>query len=252
MFDRIEKIDFFAVFPAGFYVFVVLFIDYQAFLSPDAFLGKSIWSPVLNLAETVGSKPINLALILFVCYLLGSSLRALPVKWVERLTPPFRLEFPYPDRLKKVLKELASNRKASDFDPERPPIITNDVEMSVFNYWKDTLCIGTHDAFAYYQTFEARTRFFAGMFWSGCIGTVGGTAVLFHRCVSDFPDKYIPLVLSVILVAVFGGQFRRVREQEAGVLVTLFAVHMQKRNISQQDSPPDQRERAPASRCPMK
>lgn len=248
MFDRIEKIDFFAVLPAGFFVFVVLFIDYQAFLSPDAFLGKSIWNPVLNLAEAVGSKPVTLALILFVCYLLGSSLRAFPVKWVERITPPFRIEFPYPEKLNNVIKELASNCKACDFELERSPIINNNVEMTVFNYWKDTLCIGAHDAFAYYQTFEARTRFFAGMFWSGCIGIVGGTAVLFFRGVSELPDKYIPFVLSVILVAIFGGQFRRVRVQEARVLITLFAVHMQKRKISQQDGPPDQRESAPASR----
>jgi len=236
MFDRIEKIDFFAVLPAGFYVFVVLFIDYHAYLAPKAFSGGTIWNPILSLAENAGNKPVILALVLFVCYLLGSSLRALPVKWVEQVTPPFRVEFPYPTKLKKALAELKADEKALCFNSEKPPCIGDAVEMSVFNYWKDTLCIEAHQAFAYYQTFEARTRFFAGMFWSGCIGVVGGIAVLRHTAANSLPDKSILLVLSLLIVAIFGSQFRRVREQEARVLLTLFAVHMQGRKSSQSGS----------------
>jgi hypothetical protein len=128
----------------------------------------------------------------------------LNIKWVERLTLPFRIEFPYSESLKKVLEDLAAARSASGFDPGKPPVIAGKVEMSVFNYWQDTLCIGTRDAFTGYQTLEARTRFFAGMFWTGCIGIVGGVVVLFHKFASGLPDRYIPLVLSIILVAVFG------------------------------------------------
>lgn len=234
MFDRIEKIDFFAVLPAGLYVFVVLVIDYHACLSPDVFSDGTIWSPILSLADNAGSRPVILALVIFVCYLLGSSLRALPVKWVEAVTPPFRTEFPYPQKLGKLLDNLKSGLKESEFNADGAPYIGDNITMSVFNYWKDTLCIEARQAFIYYQTFEARTRFFAGMFWAGCIGTVGGMPAFFHTAGDRLPDKSIILIFSLLIVAVFGGQFRRVREQESAVLFTLFTVHIQGRNFCEQ------------------
>lgn len=123
MIDRIEKIDFFAVLPAGVYTFVILFVNYKALLEPNVFLNKSIWFPILSLAKGVGTKPVLLALILFVCYLLGSSLRALPVNLVESFIPPFRVKFPYSDNLKKVLETLAMSPSMTGFDPQKPPII---------------------------------------------------------------------------------------------------------------------------------
>lgn len=246
MLNRIGKVDFFAVLPAGFYVFVVFLIVFGLATSPTTGTTISIWKPISDLVATAVGKPVTLVLVLFGSYLIGSSLRAFPVKWAEKATPPFRLEFPYPLELQRVISELEKQKEASGFNPNKSLSISDDLKMSVFNYWKDKLCMKSPDGFSYYQSFEARTRYFAGMFWAGCIGVIGGLIIIFQIPNGSLDQKFGVLVLSIMIMVVFGGQFRRVREQEARVLVSLFAVLQQDCVTSQQVNAGDGKKRGGA------
>jgi len=67
------------------------------------------------------------------------------------------------------------------------------------------------------------------MFWAGVSGLVGGLGIAVQSLGRSWPlaPSIQLLVLSAILVVAFGLQLRRVREQEARVLLTLFSVLMQ-------------------------
>jgi hypothetical protein len=103
------------------------------------------------------------------------------------------------------------------------------------------LCLRAPTGFTFYQSFEARSRFFAGMFWAGMAGIGGGLYLV--GTVPRAPLSYAPalqmIVVSVTLVLAFGFQLRRVREQEARVLVTLFAALLQGEPGSAVDGRPE-------------
>ena len=77
------------------------------------------------------------------------------------------------------------------------------------------------EGFRLYQSFEARSRFFAGMFWAGLFGIAGWVWLVIYSEMAR--DRWHLLIPSVILVIVFGSQFRRVRAQESLVLFSVYS-----------------------------
>ncbi len=224
---RIGTVDFFAVVPAGFYVLLVLSIALGIGEASNTIGEPSLWNPVLKMVDKVGDRPVLLVFVLFASYIFGISLRVLPVKWAEVMIPPFRNEFPYPSALSKVVEELTTHQKTALVDTKLLPEVGSQVPPSVYNYWKDYLCMNSVDGFSYYETFEARTRFFTGMFWAGCMGILCGIAILFKETNCGLVEQLAVLFTSILMVVLFRGQFRRVREQESMVLFTLFIAERQ-------------------------
>ena len=81
-------------------------------------------------------------------------------------------------------------------------------------------------AYAVCQTFEARSRFFAGMFWAGLVGAIAGTVLSgIHLAGSDLwvhkPALQL-IIISALMMLLFGRQLAGVRKQEASVVLFLY------------------------------
>lgn len=220
---RLTSVEFFAAMPAGLFVFLVSYV----YLSNGAVMesSPSLWGSLLQLSDTLKTSPPMILFMFFGAYLFGSIIRSVPVHWAESITRVGRSRFPYADVLRARLEQIEQESGPTGLNLNR--LVGNkDLSTAIFNYWKDFLCVRSSEAFAYYQTFEARSRFFTGMFWAGAVGVVGGGAMLSQSYLSG--RSYILaaqlLVLSVSLIVAFGLQLRRVREQEAQVLLTLYVA----------------------------
>jgi hypothetical protein len=224
--SRIGNVEFFAVLPAGFYVFLVgylvLSIDNVNIAST-----QTIWMMLEPLTKQMHQNPILLLFIIFCSYLLGSIIRTIPVSWAEGLTPPFTIKFPHSERLMKLLEVLNANADATLHDIKKVPKISGKVTMPVFHYWKDALCVYSPHTFAYYERFEARTRFFVGMFWAGAIGLLG-SIIMFVRIQNLlFEPAWYLFIMSTILIFSFGLSIHRVRRQETYVLFWCYVAFLQ-------------------------
>lgn len=225
---QFTRSEFFSVLPTGFYVFMLIY-SFVIVVSP---MGKSLedlWGVVSLLATQLQNQPVLLIFLLFACYLLGSIFRALPVRWAEKTIPPFKTEFPYPSVIKNVIEEINHHSDLTKHDKKNIPVVNLSVPIDVFNYWKDTLCVNTFEGFEYYQLFETRVRFFAGIIWAAWCGMLASGLILFLT--HDLTHGVgLPLIaISIILLLTFGSNFRRVRRQEVRALVTLFIVFLQKK-----------------------
>ncbi len=215
--DRINKVDFFAVLPPGFYS--VLLLGFLLKFPQNATTMIEALSPI---AFVLKENPVYLIFLLFAAYLFGSIIRALKVKWAEKVSPPFRSDFPYQDELKIALETLKKSQ-AIKVDTTKFPDLSGGVSEDVFNYWKDVLCAKSDKAFDYYESFETRARFSAGMVWAGVVGMIASLSMLF-RCVTV---GWQLLVLSLVVYIAFGFHLRRVRKQEAKALLFLYVAHLQ-------------------------
>lgn len=215
--DRIDTVDFFAVLPAGFYS--VTMMAFSLTVPPGAHNMIDALSP---LAGVLKDNPVYFVFWLFAAYLVGSIARALRVTWAERVSPPFRSDFPFPEKLRETLENLKTS-PATRLDATRIPDIRNGLSNDEFNYWKDVLCTKTKSGFEYYQTFESRVRFSAGMVWAGVIGVVVAV-FMFFRCPGV---AWQMLLVSITVYAAFGLHLRRVREQEAKALLFLYLAYLQ-------------------------
>jgi len=131
--------------------------------------------------------------------------------------------------LKTTVEVLEREAAACDIQPHKLPRWDR-LSADTFNYWKDVLSFRAPEAFAFYQTFEMRSRFFAGMFWAGALGVLGAIyAVIEYRGGAMLWIGQL-LALSAAMVVAFGLQLRRVRQQEARVLLTLFVAFTQSAN----------------------
>jgi hypothetical protein len=181
------------------------------------------------MATEARQEPALVLLVLFASYLSGTLVRTLPVRTVERLLPPFHVTFPHWRVLRSFVAGLRTNAAwaglAASELPDLPADIPYRETMLLFNHWKSALSVRTPDSFRYYQTFESRSRMFAGMFWAGLLGAVGSIYTLARLGVTVFlhtPFAWQALAVSLLIALLFGGQFRRVREQEARVLLSLY------------------------------
>ncbi|HSB68251.1 MAG TPA: hypothetical protein VLT62_02805 [Candidatus Methylomirabilis sp.] len=222
---RMTSVEFFASIPPGLFVFLV---SYTCLVSAS---GKepppSLWGHLMALSNALKESPPLILFVIFGAYLIGSVIRSMPVQWAESVTAFGRKHsrFPYSLELVDLLQRLDAQSGATDLEAKGLPKFT-ELTAGVFNYWKDFLCIKAPEGFVYYQTFEARSRFYTGMFWAGVAGVAGFIVMLGlwgKGGISLVPATQL-LVLSVILVVAFGLQLWRVREQEARVLLMLFVV----------------------------
>jgi hypothetical protein len=185
---------------------------------------SSLWSIFTELSGQVNKTPAILIFILFACYLFGSIVRAMPVFWAARIITPTSVQFPYEANLKKAIEKLNENVNASRHDLSRVPDLNGGLPIEVFNYWKDRLCIKSPEGFDYYKTFETRVRFFAGMIWASVIGLFGGGYIFF---VKRDPQHLSLMLISILLLIIFGSNFSRIRKSEARALLTLYTAHLQ-------------------------
>ena len=142
--DRINRMDFFAVLPSGFYSTVTATF---CIVVPSG--TRNVIEALRPIADRLGDNPVYLVFLLFAAYLVGSIIRAFRVVWAERASPPFRSGFPFSEELKKALAEIKQS-KATGLDVARVPSIDNGLSGNIFNYWKDVLCLKTERGFEYY------------------------------------------------------------------------------------------------------
>lgn len=212
--------------PPGVFVFLVAYVCLSPSLSADG--PTSLWERLLPLSRTLQENPPMIVGAVFGSYLFGSIIRSLPVRWADSVASFRRDEFPYPEMLARAVSIMQAECAACGIDPRLLPKWTQ-LSAGTFNYWKDVLCLRAPTAFSFYQSYEARSRFFAGMFWAGMAGVVGGLCLVVSARFgqTSYTPAFQLVVASLVLVVAFGFQLRRVREQEARVLVTLFAALLQ-------------------------
>lgn len=227
--SRIGKVNFFAVLPAGFFMCITFFLTFQKIVDNDNSL-KFVWESMTEFAN----KPVAIIFTLFIAYTLGSTIQINSVYYTEYLTPPkiFNKDtFPYPDFLVKNLSRLNALTNATKHDKDKTPVIEGLPESDIvlaFNYWKDVLSMKCPDAFDYYQSHEAQTRFYSGIFISSLIGFLCSIIILIRAQMIFYYPGFILLITSLILLLAIGGQFRRVRQKEAMVLLFQYIAYLQK------------------------
>ena len=224
---QFSKSEFFSVLPPGFYTFMVVYSCYAVSV-PQNVRPSTLWMILHTLSTEIHGNPVLLIFVLFACYLFGSILRTLPVSWAEMTVRPRNPRFPYPDVLSGVLSELARHGAATRHDPAKLPDLADGVPMNLFNYWKDLLCLQSAEGFEYYQTFETRVRFFGGLIWSAWLGILGTIYIFSVAWTTSWLIGLTILVISLVVLATFGLNFRRVRRQEAKALLLIFTAHLQK------------------------
>lgn len=229
--SRVGKIDFFAVLPSGTYSFVSIYIalgiDHGNTAPPE-----TLWASLDPLIQLTHERPSIILLILFSAYLLGSVLRSVPVSFSEKMMCLTGERFPYQESIKGIIDGIKCNPEASKINTEYIPDISKDMNIQIYNYWKDIVCIGSPEGFSNYQEFEARTRFFAGMFLAGLMGMLAALlALVIAGDIFYMPAIYL-LILSIILSATYGTNLRRVRIQEVTTLTGLYLAYLQDKHLS--------------------
>jgi hypothetical protein len=223
---KIGKIDFFACLPSGTYVFLCIYLVLN--MGEDSY---NLMSQIALLSKSTTTNPSSLLLILFCSYLLGSILRAIPVSFSEALIHRKKSEFPYEDKLKEMITEIQKHSPVSQVNPELLPSVDHEITKSSYNYWKDVICVNTPEAFVHYQEFEARTRYFSGMFLSGVVGVLIGVAALIYTLISYGTAYYLVslslILLSAIIASSFGCNLQRIRLQEVNTLAGLYLAYIQ-------------------------
>ncbi len=225
--SQFSRGEFFSVLPPGFYIFLVTYscAALDVIEKPQE---QTVLKIFQTLANQIYKQPVFLIFILFACYMLGSIFRALPVYWAEKSIPPFSTDFPYPTVLNEVIEVLNNNHDLTKHDKSKMPSLKDGVPMHVYNYWKDILCVSSSEGFQYYQTFETRARLFSGIIWASWSGILGGLyMILREREISHSVGLPI-LLISLILLATFGSNFRRVRRQESRALLLIYSAYLQK------------------------
>ena len=105
--------------------------------------------------------------------------------------------------------------------------ISKGIPMFVFNYWKDFVCISSPEGFEFYQTFETRSRMFAGMIFAGLVGILGSLLIIYLTRNYSCEVGLTLFLFSLALYITFGANFRRVRTQEAQVLLMIYLAYFQ-------------------------
>lgn len=232
--NRLNLSDLFAVIVPGFYTLIVFYVVYstnKTLINPssDSEKVKNFWDILDGLSLIIYEKPSSLLFILFSAYLIGSVFRAIPVRWTERLIPPFTCKFPYPTMLKNVLNTLKRKEKSIKQNISNLPNLSKGLPKDVYNYWKYLICMRAPEAFQLYQTFENRSRFFAGMILSGLAGTLVG-CLMFLVDNIQYQINTPLTILSATILVVFGSNFRRIRLQETRALFLMYIGYLQETN----------------------
>jgi hypothetical protein len=247
--DRIEKIDFFAVLPAGIYVMSVLCVCMYEWAYPTSET-KTIFSILTQIACILNKNVTFAILVIFGAYIVGSIIRSVPVDWAEWSIPHTKKseissagelekttteepkkstnkeanKFPYQNLLIDALKDLKDAEAATKIDKGSLPDISKNFSRNVYNFWKDTLCNFSSNGFDYYERYETRARFSAGMFWAGILGILGGGYLIYYKIGLEI------ILFSLLIIVVFRLHLGRVRKQEVKVLLFLYISYLQEKN----------------------
>jgi hypothetical protein len=219
MLERVGRLEFFAALLPGFFLVCAITI---AFAPVQMVPTTTLWTRLEGAATHIGGAPPLVVLLAFGAYLIGSLVRIVPLKAVERVIPPGKVLFPHVVEVRRFINTLKEEATAACHEVSLGPTIGNSLSQHVFNHWKNAVCLRSADGFRYYQSFESRSRMFAGMFWAGLVGILCAIITI-CRTVPNVSRAGVELmVLSLAIVVCFGSQFRRVRVQEAVVLASLF------------------------------
>jgi hypothetical protein len=227
--SKIGKIDFFAVLPSGTYTFLSLYL-LLGLDHTNRNVDESLWSSLEPLVQLTHDKPSVIILILFSAYILGSILRAVPVTSSETFICSKKHKFPYERTVGEMFNSISNHSQLTNVDKKFIPDLSNGLPKHIYNCWKDIVCVCSPDGFAYYQEFEARTRFFAGMFLAGCLGIVcAPLTLLMVQSIFYKPALYLFFV-SLIITYLYGRNLQHVRMQEVTTLAGLYLAYTQDKN----------------------
>lgn len=216
-FSRIGAVDFLAVLPSGVFTFLVTYMV----LSGNALSGSepTLWHRIQQMMADMLGNPLILLSVLFVSYFFGIILRAFPVEWVVTNLHIGRRSCP---RRRATDREYGHGRRltfrvrqSSTFKPRKPDVIPK----AIINRWKNALYHRSPEAYAYFQTVEARSRFAAAMLWAGVLGVLG-SAVYIAVVGSCVAVSQLGLV-SILLTVIFGSLLPMVCRKEVSALLTL-------------------------------
>jgi len=215
--ERVGQIDLIAALPPGLY----LFVTGQGLIAEQIGPG-GLWQQMLAVSASLKDQPWSAVFVLFVAFLLGSLVRAIPLNITERLLP-HAAAFPYALDLAKVF-QVAQGRNDGDA-PAIGADLTGENLQIVFNLWKDSLALRHPEAFLLCQAEEARSRFFAGMFWAGFAGLVFSIALGTSGAHTLALQQAF---VSLVIVMCFGVGLPRVRKHEA---LFLFGIYLASREL---------------------
>jgi len=202
-----------------------------------------LWNAINQLIKKTSSEPTSLLLIIFSAYLLGSIFRVFPVSWSEYHFLLGIHKFPYRDKIKELIEEAWKNDKVFQVKKELLPLNeleklipsgeSSDTLLSVYNYWKDVVCINSPEGFAYYQEFEARTRFFSGMFFAGIFGILIAIVAFLevtyqNKWDGELVNLFYLFCTSFVISIIFALNINNVRTQEARTLTGLYLAQRQR------------------------
>ena len=215
--SKIGAIDFVAVLPSGVFTFLATYMV----LSDGALHGSqfTLWHRVQQmLGDTLGN-PLIVLSVLFVSYFFGIILRAFPVEWIvtnlylgRRSCPRRRAT----DRGHGPGRRLTFMvRQGLAIRPRRPDLIPK----ALVNKWKIALYHRSPEAYAYFRTVEARSRFAAAMLWAGILGLTGSVAYIAINGTSVAVSQLA--LVSILLTVAFGGMLPTVCRQEVSALLSL-------------------------------
>jgi hypothetical protein len=232
--SRVGKYDFFAILGSGTYVLGGLGPMVTALLNGTA---RPTAHGTLSWIGVTLERHWSFAVAsLFLAFLFGNVLRALPVNladdwwnsWLGRHRRKPKADersgyhralhgmnpFPYGDMLEMELQSLKLH--LPDLDFAVPP---QGARHSMFNFWKSELCRESPAAFEFTQELEGRVRLFATMVWAALLsflaGVIGSLLCAFGILGLDWKTVMISqMAFSALICLVFGSQLRRVRGQE--------------------------------------
>ena len=242
MIQRLGNVNFFAALPSGFYTILVLSIMVAALCPEAEFAGDSIWHPIEVAFNGEANSAMVIAVVLLSSYMAGASLRALPVTYASRIVPRSSSRpFPGLGELLRAFEELNAwkgIRRLLPVDPTGPLLYLRSFEKEAdksgrrkdaesalciaFNLCKDWLCVHHQSAFSYYESFEARTRFFSGMLLASCVGFVCGVVSGIATTGASWPDRWGVAFVSFAIWGLCASAFNRARAEEARVLAFLY------------------------------
>ena len=215
--SKIGTVDFLAVLPSGVFTFLVTYMV----LSGSAFSGSdsTLWHRVQQMfADTLGN-PLIILSVLFVSYFFGIILRAFPAEWVVSNLHIGRRSCPR-RRATDVQNGRGGRRtfrvrRGSTIKLRKPDVIPK----AIINRWKNALYHKSPEAYAYFQTVEARSRFAAAMLWAGVLGVTGSVGYI-AVIGSSVAISQLALV-SILLTVIFGSLLPMVCRKEVSALLTL-------------------------------
>jgi hypothetical protein len=215
--SKIGTVDFLAVLPSGVLTFLVTYMVLSGcvFSTSDS----TLWHRVqLMVADTLGN-PLIVLSVLFVSYFFGIILRAFPAEWVVSNLHIGRRSCP---RRRATDVQNGSGRRrsfrvrrGSTIKVRKPDVI----HKTIIKKWKHALCHRSPEAYTYFQTVEARSRFAAAMLWAGVLGVTGSVGYI-AVIGSSVAVSQLALV-SILLTVIFGSLLPMVCRKEVAALLTL-------------------------------